>query len=244
MGRFDSIPVGPIQLGILSLERRNVDRKEELQRSFEEAARQVARELGYEDAVVRWLDQPGTMIAAHACDKRLVLSLQPEAAQRAAGADPHDRTKKLKMHVLRAFPLLKRLQIRGVGPYRAVDIGLAPRLNIFTGENGLGKTLLLDALWWVVSRSETFRKIVPRAGSSEAPSIELTIGPGNDPTAFTFQTRFNDDKRQWSVPERPEGLVCLCGRGNDHFSVWDPLRTKRHGDWTIGSFDPTERQLP
>jgi hypothetical protein len=29
---------------------------------------------------------------------------------------------------------------------------LAPRLNLITGDNGLGKSFLLDVAWWAISR--------------------------------------------------------------------------------------------
>ena len=29
---------------------------------------------------------------------------------------------------------------------------LAPRLNVITGDNGLGKSFLLDVIWWALTR--------------------------------------------------------------------------------------------
>ncbi len=43
--------------------------------------------------------------------------------------------------------MLKELHLRNVGPAEALDVEFAERLNVFTGDNGLGKTFLLDMAW-------------------------------------------------------------------------------------------------
>jgi recombinational DNA repair ATPase RecF len=40
--------------------------------------------------------------------------------------------------------MLKELHLKLVGPSPKLDVELSDRLNIFTGDNGLGKTFLLD----------------------------------------------------------------------------------------------------
>ncbi|HEY2740306.1 MAG TPA: ATP-binding protein, partial [Thermoanaerobaculia bacterium] len=44
--------------------------------------------------------------------------------------------------------MLKRIHLQGVGPAPEMDVELAPRLNLLTGDNGVGKTFLLDIAWW------------------------------------------------------------------------------------------------
>ena len=36
--------------------------------------------------------------------------------------------------------MLRHLRLRNVGPSSALDIDFAPRLNVITGDNGLGKS--------------------------------------------------------------------------------------------------------
>ena len=36
---------------------------------------------------------------------------------------------------------------------------LAPRLNLITGDNGLGKSSLLDIAWWALTRRQSKRKL-------------------------------------------------------------------------------------
>jgi recombinational DNA repair ATPase RecF len=33
-----------------------------------------------------------------------------------------------------------------------MELDLAPRLNLLTGDNGLGKSFLLDVAWWAMTR--------------------------------------------------------------------------------------------
>ncbi len=65
--------------------------------------------------------------------KRLLLSVQPRSR----------RTAK---------PMLESLQLQNVGPAPEMKLELAPRLNLITGDNGLGKTFLLDVAWWALTR--------------------------------------------------------------------------------------------
>lgn len=47
--------------------------------------------------------------------------------------------------------MIRKLQLRDVGPARELDFEFAPRLNVLTGNNGLGKTFVLDVIWWVLT---------------------------------------------------------------------------------------------
>jgi DNA repair exonuclease SbcCD ATPase subunit len=47
--------------------------------------------------------------------------------------------------------VLKALHLRGVGPASQFDVAFADRLNLVTGDNGLGKTFLLDIAWWALT---------------------------------------------------------------------------------------------
>ncbi len=40
--------------------------------------------------------------------------------------------------------MLENLTLTGVGPAKHITLNLSPRLNILTGDNGLGKTFVLD----------------------------------------------------------------------------------------------------
>ncbi len=46
--------------------------------------------------------------------------------------------------------MLKFLRLGEVGPAAKLEIFLRPRLNIHTSGNGLGKSFLLDMVWWAI----------------------------------------------------------------------------------------------
>ena len=47
--------------------------------------------------------------------------------------------------------MLEYLKLRGTGPAPELEMSLAPRLNLIAGNNGLGKSFLLDVAWWALS---------------------------------------------------------------------------------------------
>ncbi|WP_353849967.1 AAA family ATPase [Accumulibacter sp.] len=50
------------------------------------------------------------------------------------------------------FLMLKRLSLKNIGPAQAMDLEFGDRLNLITGDNGLGKSFLLDIAWWAMTR--------------------------------------------------------------------------------------------
>src|SRR2546423_12965813 len=48
--------------------------------------------------------------------------------------------------------MLKYLHLKNVGPAPEITMELASRLNLLTGDNGLGKSFLLDVTWWALTR--------------------------------------------------------------------------------------------
>lgn len=58
--------------------------------------------------------------------------------------------------------MIHYLEMRNVGPMDHLEFSFAPRLNLLTGDNGLGKSFLLDIVWWCMTRfwpSEINRKL-------------------------------------------------------------------------------------
>lgn len=48
--------------------------------------------------------------------------------------------------------MLHRLELHNTGPAPHLSLELGPRLNLITGDNGLGKSFLLDAAWFALTR--------------------------------------------------------------------------------------------
>jgi predicted ATPase len=47
--------------------------------------------------------------------------------------------------------MLEKLHLKNVGPAPELEMEFAPRLNIITGDNGLGKSFILDVAWWALT---------------------------------------------------------------------------------------------
>ena len=122
--------------------------------------------------------------------------------------------------------MLKSLKLHGVGP--ASNLGqleFAPRLNFLTGDNGLGKSFLLDISWWVLTRTWARNVSASPHSAVPSPSIEYaytktTVGD------FTDKSVFQRETQTWSVKQgRPSipGVVIYAGVDGS-FSAWDPAR--------------------
>ena len=49
--------------------------------------------------------------------------------------------------------MLKYLKLKSVGPASELELEPGPRINLLTGDNGLGKSFLLDIAWWALTRT-------------------------------------------------------------------------------------------
>ena len=52
-----------------------------------------------------------------------------------------------RSEAIRESPMLGYLRLR-MSALPLMEMELAPRLNLITGDNGLGKSFLLDVAWW------------------------------------------------------------------------------------------------
>ena len=129
--------------------------------------------------------------------------------------------------------MLERLELENVGPAPDMVLDLQPRLNLITGDNGLGKSFLLDAAWWALTRRWP-RDLNPRltSGYAARPSdiakpaklrFALTTDAGN---SRSFESSYSAEYESWTgQPGRPwsPGLV-IHAHADGGFSVWDPAR--------------------
>ncbi|OIP41253.1 MAG: hypothetical protein AUK47_06700 [Deltaproteobacteria bacterium CG2_30_63_29] len=120
--------------------------------------------------------------------------------------------------------MLKRLEFKEVGPAPQMRIDFAPRLNLITGDNGLGKSFLLDTAWWALTRTWARRLVVPHLPPAK-PSITFAYSKktGGEHEYTSVFERMTDT---WTVKQaRPAipGLV-LYAQVDGGFAVWDPAR--------------------
>lgn len=128
--------------------------------------------------------------------------------------------------------MLEALHLRNVGPAPEMRMDLAPRLNLITGDNGLGKSFLLDVAWWALTRRWP-HDLNPR----------LTSGYKAEPAdrgqkatiAFRLQAKQISVEYESEYIPRDESWLGRAGRpwnpglviyahSDGGFSVWDPAR--------------------
>lgn len=120
--------------------------------------------------------------------------------------------------------MLKQLEFHNVGPAPELEIAFHERLNFLAGDNGLGKTFLLDVAWWALTRTWAQRVVLPHPASPK-PSITFgyTKKNGGD---FEYKSTFSRQAEQWSVKNsRPSipGMV-IYAQVDGGFAIWDPAR--------------------
>ncbi|KWE60344.1 hypothetical protein WL77_26495 [Burkholderia ubonensis] len=119
--------------------------------------------------------------------------------------------------------MLESLRLHNVGPAPVMNMELAPRLNLITGDNGLGKSFLLDVAWWALTRTWARGLALPKPGTKSSISFTYTK---KTPEPYTYTSKFDVGVERWSVKNsRPAipGLI-LYAQVDGGFSVWDPAR--------------------
>ncbi|MDY7091881.1 MAG: ATP-binding protein [Acidobacteriota bacterium] len=120
--------------------------------------------------------------------------------------------------------MLEELHLKEVGPAPTLAIELKSRINILAGDNGLGKTFLLDVGWWALTRTWARGLAMPHLPPAE-PEIRFRYTQSST-GSYRYSSTFNRETEKWSVQQgRPPipGLV-LYAQVDGGFSVWDPAR--------------------
>lgn len=129
--------------------------------------------------------------------------------------------------------MLEHLKLKNVGPSPLLEVPLAPRLNLITGDNGLGKSFLLDVAWWAMTRKwprELNAKLV--SGYSARPhdparpaSIEFGLETSNG-KKVKYESQYvpRDEAWQGKAGRPPNPGLVIYAQADGGFSVWDPAR--------------------
>lgn len=134
--------------------------------------------------------------------------------------------------------MITHLHLQNVGPVPDLDVEFGSHLNLVTGDNGLGKTFLLDACWFSLTRTWAGdTPFQPRATAVYPPPGVARIIRRRAPMTIDYSikgkssvvsrnVKFDYRKWDWIISQgRPPmpGLV-IYGRIDGGFSVWDPAR--------------------
>ena len=133
--------------------------------------------------------------------------------------------------------MLRSLRLRDVGPAPSFDIEFSERLNIFTGDNGLGKSFILDIAWWSLTGTWAGSMAEPRRGGDAPPEIGFSHKSKAESRKRLNVSRF--DFPHWEWPRQkgwpvPPTLV-IYAQVDGGYRVWDPARVYRESEdvaWT------------
>lgn len=128
--------------------------------------------------------------------------------------------------------MLERLHLTNVGPAPEMEMDLAPRLNLITGDNGLGKSFLLDVAWWALTRrwphevnAKTTSGYAARPTDPKKPAA-ISFRLTSKTKSVEYVSAYVPREEAWTGKSgRPwnPGLV-IYAHADGSFSVWDPAR--------------------
>lgn len=127
--------------------------------------------------------------------------------------------------------MFKTLRLANVGPAPAMALDFGKRLNLITGDNGLGKSFLLDIAWWSMTRKwpaeinpklTVGKKVQPQRKGESSISFSFSGKVKEVSYDSTYQRREEAWTGNAGRPANP-GLV-LYAMTDGSFAVWDPAR--------------------
>jgi hypothetical protein len=121
---------------------------------------------------------------------------------------------------------IRSLRLSNAGPAREMQLEFGQRLTIVTGDNGLGKSFLLDFAWWAATGVWADKEALPSDGVARGiPQVEYTLS-GASGRLSTVNASFDSKLGEWIRPGPAMAVDALAvfSRANGSFAVADPLR--------------------
>ena len=131
--------------------------------------------------------------------------------------------------------MLESMKLENVGPAPNMELEFAPRINLLTGDNGLGKSFLLDVAWWALTEhwpQEVNRRMTcgfpaqPRDRTKTA-AIQFRLHARSE--SVQLRSEYNRSDEEWDGAAKRSSLSSLViyAHADGSFSVWDPARRYR-----------------
>lgn len=130
--------------------------------------------------------------------------------------------------------MLSSIHLTNVGPASRLDLELSQRLTVLTGDNGLGKSFLLDVAWWLLTGEFAREKI---ASSLDGGKAQVVVN------GLISELEYLRRRREWVVQpgERLYSPNCqilvLYAQVDGGVSVWDPAKYQApqtgHGSFEV-----------
>ena len=125
--------------------------------------------------------------------------------------------------------MLELLKLTEVGPVRQVKWKLAERLNLITGDNGLGKTFLLECSWWALTGTwaRKYQAYPRKNNATNSPGITFRLN-GKSTVKKEHLAEYDWKKQTWKEAggrgrDLSQDLV-IFAQADDSITVWDPAK--------------------
>lgn len=132
--------------------------------------------------------------------------------------------------------VLQSLKVQNLGFQLEYEVEPGERLTLLTGDNGLGKSFLLELIWWSLTYSWHRNPALPTENTGTIPTVtasDLARMEGSGISQIgKFYSYFDRKKQNWIIREESKvrpGLVLFVGI-DGNISVWDSLRNPSSGD--------------
>lgn len=128
--------------------------------------------------------------------------------------------------------IIERITLNNVGPTDSSEALFAPRLNIITGDNGIGKTFLMNCVWYALTATWADRIAMPKYQSND---VRTSIGYSIQAEGKSFSEEIIFDKTQ-GLWQRDIATAVMNGAAvyslvDNTYALWDSTeKTLRFGD--------------
>ena len=133
--------------------------------------------------------------------------------------------------------MISYFKIINTGPFSNAELTFAERLNVITGDNGLGKSFLLDVIWWTLTDTwpcelniNLNRGFAARPGKAKSATISFSL---KDSSANSVCSASFDNKAQlWTGPgEKPrEPGIVVYAMEDGRFAVLHGMGNRTDGN--------------
>jgi hypothetical protein len=123
---------------------------------------------------------------------------------------------------------LSYLEIKNIGPSSKLILEPSSRLNLITGDNGLGKTFLMECSWWALTGTWPEMPIYPKSiikGKDVSITYKLA-GINGSPVAKTVNYDSKNGVWPRNVNEKTTPGLIIYARVDGSYAVWDPIKKK------------------
>ncbi len=120
---------------------------------------------------------------------------------------------------------LHLLEIQSVGSAKNIVFYPGERLTLITGDNGLGKTFLLDCAWWALTGKWAGLQAYPMTnGSKNKSTIGFKISRDFD--SEKIKVPYDWQTQSWKAPKKRPTIpgLLIYAKVDGSFAVWDPAK--------------------